>query len=57
VAEVLGITGHSIAEGNAADLCIHDGERVVDVLREHAAPRWVVREGRAVAEAGMVSAG
>lgn len=56
-AEVLGITGHSIAEGNAADLCIHDGERVVDVLREHAAPRWVVREGRAVAEAGMVSAG
>lgn len=56
-AAVLGITGHSITEGNAANLCIHDEERVVDVLREHAAPRWVVREGRVIAETGIVSAG
>jgi cytosine deaminase len=48
-ADVLGITGHAIAEGNAADLLVHDRERVVDVLREHAAPRWVLVGGRVVA--------
>lgn len=49
-ARVLGIGGHAIAPGNAANLCIHDAERVVDLLRDHAAPRWVVRDGRVIAE-------
>jgi cytosine deaminase len=49
-ARVLGLGGHGIAEGNRADLCVHHHERVVDVLREHARPRWVLRAGRVVAE-------
>ncbi len=49
-ARVLGIRGHAIAVGNQADLCVHHHERVVDVLREHARPRWVLRGGRVVAE-------
>jgi cytosine deaminase len=54
-ARVLGIDGHAIAEGNVADLCVHRGERLVDVLREHARPRFVVRRGRLVAESETVS--
>lgn len=48
-AAVLGLDGHRIAVGNPANLCIHHDERLVDVLREHAAPRYVVREGVVVA--------
>ena len=48
-ADVLGIEGHRLAVGNRADLVVHEQERVVDVLREHAAPRWVVSRGRVVA--------
>ena len=49
-ARVLGIEGHGIAVGNRADLCVHHHERLVDVLRQHARPRWVLRRGRVVAE-------
>ena len=49
-ARVLGLPGAGIVEGAAADLCVHDSERVVDLLREHAAPRQVIRAGRVVAE-------
>jgi cytosine/creatinine deaminase len=48
-ADVLGVEGHAIAEGNPANLVVHDQERIVDVLREHAAPRHVVSRGRLVA--------
>jgi cytosine deaminase len=48
-AAVLGLDGHRIAVGNPANLCIHHDERLVDVLREHAAPRYVVRDGVVVA--------
>lgn len=48
-ADVLGIGDHRIQEGNPANVCVHDHERLVDVLREHAAPRWVIRDGRAIA--------
>lgn len=48
-ADVLGIEGHRLAEGGRADLVVHPHERVVDVLRHHAAPRWVVSRGRVVA--------
>ncbi|MDQ3715957.1 MAG: cytosine deaminase [Actinomycetota bacterium] len=54
-AQVLGIAGHQLAVGNAANLCIHDSERLVDVLREHAAPRWVVSRGRVAAETEQVT--
>ena len=54
-ARVLGIEGHALREGNVANLCIHHDERLVDVLREHARPRWVIREGRVVAESEISS--
>lgn len=49
-ARVLGIQDHGMAVGNPASLCVHESERVVDLLREHAAPRWVVSHGRVVAQ-------
>ena len=49
-ADVLGVADHAIAEGNPANLCVHADSRLRDVLTEHARPRWVVREGRVVAE-------
>ncbi|MBM9463035.1 amidohydrolase family protein [Aeromicrobium sp. YIM 150415] len=49
-ATVLGIEQHRIETGAPADLCVHTAERVVDLLRDHAAPRWVVRDGRIIAE-------
>jgi cytosine deaminase len=49
-ARVLGADTHAIEVGNRADLCVHSAERVVDLLREHARPRWVLRAGRLVAE-------
>ncbi len=49
-ARVLGVDDHAIAVGNRADLCVHGQERVVDVLREHDRPRWVLRGGRLVAQ-------
>lgn len=48
-ADVMGIADHRLAVGNRADLVVHQHERVVDVLREHTAPRWVVSRGRVVA--------
>ncbi|MBO9523656.1 MAG: amidohydrolase family protein [Nocardioidaceae bacterium] len=52
---VLGLNGHAIAEGNPANLCVHHDDRLVDVLREHARPRWVVREGVVVAESEVTT--
>jgi cytosine/creatinine deaminase len=52
-AEVIGVDGHRIAEGSVANLVVHDAERIVDVLREHAAPRWVVARGRVVASSRL----
>jgi cytosine deaminase len=49
-ARVLGVRDHAIAAGHVADLAVHDAERVVDVLRAHAAPRWVIGHGRVVAD-------
>lgn len=49
-AAVLGLRGHALAVGHPATFCVHRAERVVDLLAEHAAPRWVVRDGRVVAE-------
>lgn len=54
-ARVLGIERHRLAVGNPANFCVHDSERLVDVLREHAAPRWVISRGRVVAETETVT--
>ncbi|WP_067462188.1 amidohydrolase family protein [Actinomadura macra] len=54
-ARVLGVSGHAVAVGNPANLCVHQAERVVDLLREHERPRWVVREGRVIAESECTS--
>jgi cytosine deaminase len=48
-ATVLGIEGHEVAVGAAANLCVHETERVVDLLSQHAAPSSVIRRGRVVA--------
>lgn len=48
-ADVLGVAGHGLAVNHSANLVVHDHERLVDVLREHAAPRVVVAGGRVVA--------
>lgn len=48
-ARVLGIEGHHLAPGRPANLVVHHHEQVVDVLRHHQAPRWVVSRGRVVA--------
>lgn len=47
-ARVLGVPDHALVAGSQANLCVHDCERVVDLLREHAAPRWVISKGRLV---------
>ncbi len=49
-ARVLGLDGHNIAPGAPANLCVHKRARVVDLLREHEAPRWVISAGQVVAE-------
>lgn len=54
-AAVLGMTDHRIAAGNPANLCVHGENRVVDLLRQHAAPRWVIAGGRVVAQDGVLS--
>jgi cytosine deaminase len=48
-ADVLGVAGHRIEVGSRADLVVHPQERLVDVLREHAAPSVVIARGRVVA--------
>ena len=49
-ARVLGVHDHGIAEGNLANLAVHECEDVPALLRNHAAPRWVVSRGRVAAE-------
>ncbi len=56
-ADVLGLSGHRIAVGNPANLCVHSASRVVDLLREHGAPRCVVRDGQVIAEYGHLTSG
>ncbi len=48
-ARVLGLASPAIAPGAPANLCVHAAERQVDLLREHAAPRWVLAAGRVAA--------
>ncbi|EXG79432.1 hypothetical protein [Cryptosporangium arvum] len=54
-ARVFGLAHHHLADGAPANFVVHDAERVVDVLRRHAAPRWVVSRGRVVAETTIVT--
>ncbi len=49
-ARVLGLRDYGLGPGRRADLVVHSAERLVDLLREHAAPRWVLSAGRVVAE-------
>jgi cytosine deaminase len=49
-ARVLGRSAPVVQPGAAADFCVHESERVVDLIRDHAAPRWVISRGRVVAE-------
>lgn len=49
-AKTLGIEDHGLEVGRAASFCMHSAERVVDLLRDHAAPLAVYRQGRLLAE-------
>ncbi len=48
-AEVLGLEGHRIEVGGAADLVVLDGASVQETLARHSPPRYVVAGGRVVA--------
>ncbi len=54
-ARVLGADDRGIAPGAPADLVVHGHERLVDVLRVHAAPQAVVSRGRVVATTSTTS--
>jgi cytosine deaminase len=47
-ARVLGLTDYGLRVGGPADLLVHDATRTVDLLSRHAAPRTVIRAGRAL---------
>jgi len=49
-ARVLGDDGHRLRVGAPADLVVLDGDSVHEALLRHAAPRYVVSNGRLVAE-------
>ena len=44
-AKAMGLTGYGLKVGNAADLVVLDAPNVLEALREHAAPKWVIRNG------------
>jgi cytosine deaminase len=48
-AQVMGVPSYGLSVGSPAGLCVHGPDRVVDLLREHAAPRFVVAGSRVVA--------
>jgi cytosine deaminase len=47
-AKALGITGHELREGGNADLVVLPEENVIEALRNHSAPRAVIKSGRIV---------
>lgn len=49
-AAAVGLADYGIVTGGLADFCVHQHERVVDLLREHGAPSLVYRRGRLLAE-------
>lgn len=54
-ARVIGIRDHELAPGGNADLVVLDGRTVREVLTRHSAPRYVIHDGRVVAETTTVS--
>jgi cytosine deaminase len=53
-ARVLGRDGHAVRVGAPASLLVHAGSSLREVIAEHAAPRFVVFNGRAVAQEGSL---
>lgn len=54
-ADVMGIAGHRLEVGAAADLVVLDGASVREALTRHSPPRYVVAGGRVVAESTSTS--
>jgi cytosine deaminase len=54
-ARVMGIEGHELRPGGNADLVVLDGSTVREVLTRHSAPRYVVHQGRVIAETSTSS--
>ena len=44
-AKAMGLMGYGLKVGNAADLVVLDVPNALEALREHAAPKWVIRNG------------
>lgn len=55
-ARVMGLPTYGLSVGTPAGLCVHGVERIVDLLREHAAPRYVVAGSRVVARTETTTA-
>jgi cytosine deaminase len=52
-AQAMNVSGHSISTGSQANLVVLSVPNVLDALREHAAPRYVVSHGKLIDSAGM----
>lgn len=53
-ANLLGLKGYGIEEGTPADLVVHDSSSPQWAIVENRTPRYVIKEGRIVAEGGTV---
>ena len=49
-ARAIGLPGHRLTVGAPADLVVLDAPDVLEALREHAAPRHVIRQGKLLVE-------
>jgi cytosine deaminase len=47
-AKALGIRNHELKEGGNADLVVLGEENIIEALRSHAAPRYVIKNGKNV---------
>jgi cytosine/adenosine deaminase-related metal-dependent hydrolase len=55
-ADAMGIPGHRLRAGAPANLVVLQGESVLEALRDHVAPAFVISHGKLV-DADMLRAG
>ncbi len=49
-AKAIGLEGHRLAEGGTADLVVLEATTVTDALRDHAEPKYVIRNGQVIVQ-------
>jgi len=54
-AEILGIEGYGIQEGNRADMVVLNEPSPEWAIARHACPRYVLKDGSVVAENGQLA--